>query len=133
MTDVVGGGVAPGRRGVTVKKTDVRRMPMWVPWDNGGKGSWRLVPADTAHSAQLITTRHEGDRPVKDAEPLYQGKGFIPERFAQEHIPALVEKAQDAIAKNAARRLPAPDWALGVLGRYPDLVSKAKRVDADAA
>ena len=118
MTDEIGGGVAPGRRGTTATQTEVRRVPMWVPWDQGGKGAWRLVPADNSHQAQLITE----ESGVKDAGPLYQKKGFVPEQYAPaDKIPALVEKARHAVEFETMAGRPAPKWALGVLGRHPDV------------
>lgn len=106
---------------------------MWVPWDQGGKGSWRLVPADTTHDAQLVTKTGDTDatgKPAKQAEPLYQAKGFVPEyRAPAEALPLLVEKAQAAIVRAESEMLPAPRWAVGVLNRHPELV----KVPADAS
>ena len=136
----VGGGVAPGRRGATVQQTEVARIPMWVPWDQGGAGSWRLVPADTTHGAQLITKSDDAaatGRPAKQAEPLYQGKGFIPEhRAPASALPLLVAKASAAIVRAESEMLPAPRWAVGVLARHPELTAPKKvpvGVGSDAA
>ena len=122
MAEVIGGGVAPGRRGTTAHKPKVRLVPWYVPWDHDGKGGWRLLPQDTTHSVQYIDEHNQ-------QTPAYMAKGFLPEAQAQEHVPALVEKANKAIAAAKKEQLPAPDWAVGVLNRYPGKVA----ADANAA
>jgi hypothetical protein len=130
VADAIGGGVAPGRRGSTVQQTEVARIPMWVPWDQGGEGSWRLIPADTTHASQLVTTDSNSamtGRPARLAEPLYQAKGMVPEHRAPvDKLPLLVGKAQRAIEQAASELLPPPQWAVGVLNRHADLVAKPK-------
>lgn len=122
-SEQIGGGVAPGRRGTTPAKPKVRLIPWWSPWDQGGAGAWRLLPQDTTHSVMYIDEHNQ-------QTPAYVAKGFLPEAQAQEHVPALVAKAERAIANARKEQLPAPDWATGVLNRYPDKVKVSASADA---
>ena len=122
-SEQIGGGVAPGRRGTTPAKPKVRLIPWFVPWDNSGQGGWRLLPQDTTHSVMYIDEHNQ-------QTPAYQAKGFLSESQAQEHVPTLVDKARRAVANAEKERLPAPDWATGVLNRYPDKVKVPAGADA---
>ena len=127
MAEKIGGGVAPGRRGTAAHKAKVRLVPYWVPWDADNTGSWRLLPMDTTHTAMLIDENNQQTQ-------VYEAKGFIPERFAsEEQKRLLVAKAQHAVEVAAKDQLPAPDWAQGVLGRYPELVKSKASAGANAA
>lgn len=101
-------GVAPAALAGKPRQTKVRVMPWWVPWDNDGDGSVRLLPADTAHTAVVITT--DGGTPV----PYYETKGFVPLRHAPEKAKKMFAEMQAKAAADARKEgLPVPTWALG--------------------
>lgn len=69
-----GPGVKPGKG--RTRRTKVARHAYWVPTDDGGKGGWRYLPIDTAHSMTLADVDELGNptRPVD----LYVSKGYVP-------------------------------------------------------
>ena len=105
----IGGARAPGRHGEKVTETEVRRRPMWVPWDDPGdgtEGKWRLIPSDYSHQSRLINNTDPVNRLD---EEYYAGKGFVPEsRAPRESLPKLVAMAVRARAERARVGMPAP-------------------------
>lgn len=118
----IGGGRAPGRRGrkAQLASDEVLRVPYWVPWDQDGKGSWRLVARSRTHNVELVTEENG----IIRRQPLYEAKGFVREEDApRETIPLLVENARKAIRQREAVHEDPPAWALGVLSRHPEVGS----------
>ena len=58
------------------RKTTVLRYPYWVPSDDDGRGAWRFLPADYAHTAELHEYDQETGDPVRSRNP-YAAKGWI--------------------------------------------------------
>lgn len=59
------------------RKTRVSRQPFWVPTDNGGKGGWRFLPVDLAHTARVQHFDRETGQRVGE-QGTYEAKGWTP-------------------------------------------------------
>lgn len=111
--------MAPGSLAQRPRKTKVRVLPMWVPWDNEGKGGLRFVGADTSHTADVRDSQGGA------AVPYYEAKGFIPMRmFTPEMNKALVAAAKAAKAEAEKTGGAVPGWVA---------LAESVSGDADAA
>lgn len=72
------GAGGPRGRGAGGAGHEVARYPYFVPTDAGGKGSWRMVPADRAHRSRVITQ----DGQAEFEMGVYEEKGWVPIRQA---------------------------------------------------